>query len=140
MATKLNRKQKVDTRKEKVKTVLVVEDEQTIANVLSQVLTFGGYRTVQAQDGAEALQQVEIHAPDAIVLDIVIPRMDGWEVCRCLKSNPKTRHIPIVIYTTLAQKKDIERGKELGANRYINKEKDPLEVLEAVKSLVQTNA
>jgi two-component system phosphate regulon response regulator PhoB/two-component system alkaline phosphatase synthesis response regulator PhoP len=118
------------------KLVLVVEDEPTIANVLSQVLTFAGFNALQARDGEEALVKVREQKPDIIILDIALPKVDGWEVCRRLKADPETSPIPIVIYSTLSQRKDVEKGKILGASRYISKEKDALEVLEAIKNLL----
>lgn len=120
------------------KSVLVVEDEQSLANLLCQILTFSGFKTTLAVNGEEALKQVKVRIPDAIVLDIVMPKLDGWGVCERLKSDPSTRDIPIVVYTTLSERKDLQKGKDFGVSCYITKEKDATDVVQALKKLLGT--
>lgn len=118
------------------KLVLVVEDEPAIAQMLCQVLRFSGFRFERAGDGEEALARVAACRPDLIILDISMPKMDGWEVCRRLKSDPATQGIPIIIYSTQAQKKDREKGAALGADHFIGKDQDVTVVAAEVKRLI----
>lgn len=115
------------------KLVLVVEDEPDIARPLCDILEFYNYETAHAADGEKALVFVKERRPDLIVLDIMMPKMDGWEVCRRLKGDPETRDIPVVIYTALSQSKDIEKARALGADNYITKDKDIRQVVQSIR-------
>jgi len=118
------------------KSILVVEDEQSLADLLCQILKYSGFNTTLAINGEEALKQVKIRIPDAIVLDIVMPKLDGWGVCESLKSDPSTRDIPIVIYTTLSERRDLQKGKDFGVTQYITKDRDATEVVQALKRIL----
>lgn len=111
--------------------VLVVEDEEDLANVLSINLKLAGFDVDHAPDGAAALTRVRERLPDVILLDVMMPVLDGWQVLRALKENDRTRDIPVVMLTALAEEKNIIQGHLQGAVRYITK---PFEV----RSLVTT--
>jgi len=106
------------SQKEKI---LIVEDEEAIQQVLSFQMECEGYRYSQARTGAEALQLAEKESPDLILLDLMLPILDGLEVCRCLKKNSKTEDIPIIMLTAKGDEIDIVTGLELGADDYIVK-------------------
>ena len=103
-------------------TLLVVDDEPEINKLVARIFEKRGYRVNTASDGAEALASVEKDRPDLIMLDLNLPRIDGWEVCRRLKSNPATRAIPIIMLTAAhANVDDAEIGLGLGADEYVAK-------------------
>ncbi|HEY9652147.1 MAG TPA: response regulator, partial [Coleofasciculaceae cyanobacterium] len=85
-------------------TVLVVEDARSQRECVSQQLMWSGLNVIQASDGVEALERIQHNCPDLVLLDIVMPRMDGYSVCRLLKANPQTRNIPVVFLTGMGQK------------------------------------
>lgn len=118
----------------KNKLVLIVDDDPAWSSMLGQAIQFIGYNTLSAKDGEEALHRVHESPPDIIILDIMMPKMDGWEVCRRLKADPVTHNIPVLVYSTLSDKKDCEKGTRLGVSGYIGKEKDISEVLAVVKT------
>lgn len=105
----------------KTATVLVADDTPSTVQLVREVLLLHGYRVVEAYDGLEALEKVQHEAPDLLILDINMPRMDGYEVCRRLKSNPVTAHIPVLMLTALERVKDRVRGLSLGAEDYVIK-------------------
>jgi DNA-binding response OmpR family regulator len=103
-------------------TLLVVDDEPEINRLVARIFEKRGYRVNTAGDGAEALASVESDRPDLIMLDLNLPKIDGWEVCRRLKSDPATRAIPIIMLTAAhANVDDAEIGLGLGADEYVAK-------------------
>lgn len=103
-------------------TLLVVDDEPEINKLVARIFERRGYRVVAAYDGAEALTRVGQEPPDLIMLDLNLPKVDGWEVCRRLKSDPSTRGIPIIMLTAAhANVDDAQIGLGLGADEYIAK-------------------
>ena len=117
--------------------ILVVDDEEHIVMILKDSLEFSGFQVVTAYDGLEALEVVARERPDLIVLDIGMPKMDGWGVCRQLKSNPKTKDIPVIILTAYAQASDRRKGVDLGADRFITKPCDPTFLAEEINALIK---
>jgi CheY-like chemotaxis protein len=117
-------------------TILVVDDDPVIQKLLSVNFEMEGYRVVTASDGLDGLAQVEAVNPDIILLDVMMPRMDGLTVARKLKSDPSTKGIPIVLLSAKAQSTDIQLGLEAGAEDYITKPFDPLELLDKVAALI----
>src|SRR5262245_54375960 len=93
--------------------ILVVDDEAANIRLLEGLPIRRGYAVIQARNGAEALQQVDREWPDLILLDVMMPLMDGFEVCKILKDNPETHLIPVVIMTTLGQVEDRVKGIEV---------------------------
>jgi DNA-binding response OmpR family regulator len=101
--------------------ILVVDDEKGIQEIVSQALKRRGYDTLNAADGDTALDMAFTAKPDLIILDLMRPRMDGWEVCRRLKSNKETASIPIIMLTARREETDVVEGLDLGADDYIKK-------------------
>lgn len=102
-------------------TILVVDDEQVTTQLAKTFLGRHGFNVECAYDGEEALELAEETEPDLILLDVMLPKMDGYEVCDILKSKEKFKDIPILFFTAKGLKRDIERGKEVGGDDYIIK-------------------
>ncbi len=118
-------------------TILVVEDERDIADLVSFNLTQAGFEVWRAGTGLEALEAVNRRSPDLVVLDIMLPEMDGKEVCRRLKQDDKTRHIPVLMLTALAEETDRIVGFEIGADDYLTKPFSPRELVLRVKAILR---
>jgi CheY-like chemotaxis protein len=101
--------------------ILVVDDEPDPLNLTKRILERNGYRVFTASDGEEALQKVNAEPPDLILLDIVMQGKDGVEVCKILKSKPKTRRIPVVMFTVLGRDVDIKRATDAGCDGYVTR-------------------
>jgi len=118
------------------KKILVVEDEQDLLTLQSMLLSIEGYTVEGVMDGQTALDVVETMKPDLILLDIMLPEVDGFQVCRQLKSNEATRHIPIIILTAKKSKDDLIIGEQSGADMYITKPYKTSMVIEAIQRLL----
>lgn len=103
------------------KKILIVDDEKDIAETTQFRLEFEGFECLMARDGEEALLKAKKESPDLILLDVMMPKMNGYQVCRLLKSDEKYRHIPIIMLTAKTQESDKFWGKESGADDYITK-------------------
>ena len=120
-----------------MKKVLVVEDEQLIADLLQKKLIKEGYYAFAAGDGEAALQQIREERPDIVLLDIVLPRMNGFEVLAELRKGEELRKIPVIIISNSGQPAEIEKAREAGVRYWLIKtEFDPQEVLEKVRRQV----
>ena len=117
--------------------ILVVDDIQLNRKLQKTYLESVGYQVVLAQDGVEALQRIGEESPDLILLDIMMPKMNGFEVCRRLKKSDSTRFIPIIMVTALNEIEDKVKGIEAGADDFISKPFNKLELLARVKSLLR---
>lgn len=104
--------------------LLVVEDEPNTLMALKDRLEFEGYQVRSATDGEAALEEVHAEAPDCMILDIMLPKIDGFRVCRLLKFDPKYRAIPIIMLTARSQEADKALGEETGADEYLVKPVD----------------
>ena len=118
-------------------TVLVVDDNAQNVELMQAYLETLNCLVHTAVDGVDALEKVPKVKPDLILLDIMMPRMSGFEVCRRLKADPKTRDIPILMVTALNELGDIERGVESGTDDFLTKPINKLELLTRVKSLLR---
>ena len=116
--------------------VLAVDDERHIVRLIQVNLERAGYQVSTAFDGAEALKKVESDKPDLIVLDVMMPKMDGFEVLKRLQANPESREIPIVMLTAKAQDADVFRGWASGVSAYLTKPFNPLELITFVKRIL----
>src|SRR4028119_1445914 len=114
-------------------TILIVDDSPTNVGVLFDFLTNAGFKVLMAQDGETALLKANGDSPDVILLDIIMPGIDGFETCRRLKANQSTQDIPVIFMTALSQTVDKVRGLSLGAVDYITKPLQHEEVLARVK-------
>jgi len=120
--------------------ILVVDDSRLHRTVAAAVLREGGYETAEAEDGLEALAKITPENPDLIVLDRVMPKIDGTEVCRRLRADPFTQHIPVLMLTTLDTTSDKVEGLKLGADGYLTKPFVPEELLATVEALLRRGA
>ncbi|MBN1595692.1 response regulator [candidate division FCPU426 bacterium] len=107
------------------KRILVVEDEPDIALLITRSLDIKKYQIIQATTGAQSLQILETLQPDLILLDIMMPDINGFEICRRIKAQPQLKDIPVVFLTVRNSEKDIELGREMGAAAYFTKPFDP---------------
>nr|MBU1328602.1 response regulator [Candidatus Omnitrophota bacterium] len=119
------------------KRILVVDDEEDILNVLRFRLEANNYEVLSASDGQEGLNRARSEKPDLIILDLMLPKLDGYKVCRMLKFDETYKAIPIIIFTARAQKKDEEIGMEMGADAYISKPFEPDVLLGKMKELLE---
>ena len=119
-----------------MKKILIVEDESSLAETLKLRFEATGYRVDIAGDGQEAMQKVRDDKPNLILLDIMLPKIDGYKVCRILKFDEKYRNIPIIMLTAKAQEEDRELGFSVGANAYIVKPFDTQELMQKIKELL----
>ena len=117
-------------------TVLVVDDDPVIQKLLQVNFEMEGYNVITASDGLEGLETARREHPDAIVLDVMMPKMDGLEVARTLKADDDTKSIPIVLLSAKAQQADLQAGQDTGADEYLTKPFDPLELLQRVATLI----
>ena len=118
-------------------TVLVVDDDPVIQKLLQVNFELEGYKVLTASDGVEGLERARAELPDAIILDIMMPRMNGLEVARALKASDDTRDIPVLLLSAKAQASDVTQGMEIGADDYVTKPFDPAELLERVGDLLK---
>jgi signal transduction histidine kinase len=117
--------------------VLAVDDEPRNLEVLSEILGAQGLQVITAEDGEEALNLVRERSPDVILLDVVMPHLDGFEVCRRLKADPATVFIPVVIITALRGTRERIKGAESGADEFVSKPFDSVELVTRVRSLAR---
>lgn len=116
--------------------VLIVDDDPDIVEIVRINLEAAGFETLAAGDGAEGLEKVTADQPDLVVLDVLMPEMDGWEVLRRIERNPETAGVPVVMLTCRGEDADILRGLEDGAVEYITKPFYPENVVATVKILL----
>lgn len=119
------------------KTVLIIDDEPELVRLLDYNLTKADYVVLSARDGEKGLSVARQHAPDVIVLDVMMPGLDGWEVCKRLRQEPATARIPILMLTAKAEEADRVLGLELGADDYMAKPFGVRELVARVKALLR---
>jgi two-component system alkaline phosphatase synthesis response regulator PhoP/two-component system response regulator VicR len=117
------------------KKILVVDDERHIVRLVQVNLERAGYTVVTAYDGREALQKVDAEHPDLIVLDVMMPYMDGFETVKRLRANPATRDLPVIMLTAKAQDQDVFQGYSHGVDIYLTKPFNPIELLTFIKRI-----
>ncbi|MBD2346372.1 response regulator transcription factor [Anabaena subtropica] len=118
-------------------TVLIVEDSLAQREMITDLLKASGLTVTHATDGLEALEAIKVEPPDLVVLDIVMPKMNGYEVCRRLKSDPKTQNVPVVMCSSKGEEFDRYWGMKQGADAYIAKPFQPTELVGTVKQLLR---
>ena len=119
------------------KTVLIVEDERDVVDLLALNLRKAGFSISMAMDGAAGLQKARSEKPAFIILDLMLPKMPGLEVCKILKSDPATRQIPIMMLTAKAEEIDRVVGLEFGADDYVTKPFSPREMILRIKAILR---
>ncbi|HEX8618104.1 MAG TPA: response regulator [Thermoanaerobaculia bacterium] len=120
------------------KKVLLVDDSQTVLLMEKMILTKGPYVLVVARDGEEAIVKAEQERPDVILMDVVMPRMNGIEACRAIRSNKTTADIPIIMVTTRGEEENVEAGYASGCNDYITKPINGVELLTKLQNVLAT--
>lgn len=123
--------------------ILIVDDEEDIAFSLARRLTAAGYEVICAEDGVEGLRRAQTEQPNLIILDLMLPKMDGYKVCRLLKFDERYKRIPIIMLTARGQEEDMALGRQMGAEAYLTKPCDSGALLEKIKELldgVRSNA
>jgi len=115
------------------KKILIVEDEESLLKLESILLTSRGYEVKGVADGRAALDALAAMKPDLVLLDIMLPEMDGFEVCRQIKGDEATRHIPVIMLTAKKSREDMVKGEEVGADWYITKPFKSAMVIETIQ-------
>lgn len=121
------------------KRILIVEDEESLLKLESILLTTKGFVVQGVANGIAAMESISDHPPDLVLLDVMLPGLDGFEVCRQIKGNPETRHIPVILLTAKKSPEDLARGKEVGADQYITKPFKSSMVVAAIEELLAKN-
>jgi two-component system alkaline phosphatase synthesis response regulator PhoP len=116
--------------------ILVVDDEIYIVHILDFSLGIEGYEVMTALDGEQALAKVAQNRPDLIVLDIMMPKLDGYETCKALKQNPATHDIPVILLSAKGRNVDQKIGFEVGADDYITKPFSPRKLVERINAIL----
>jgi len=119
------------------KRILVVDDEPDFVRAITIILESNNYEVTVANDGQEGLNLARSQKPDLIILDLMLPKMDGYKVCRFLKFDEKFREIPIIMLTARGQEEDKILGQQMGADAYIVKSEKPEVLLEKIKQLIK---
>ena len=130
-------REKYDAQPEKPPVILVVDDNLPNLELIQAYLEDVDCQIVSAHDGVEALNMVARTKPDLILLDVMMPKMSGFEVCRRLKSDPQTSDIPIIMVTALNEFRDIERGIDSGTDDFVSKPVNRLELLTRVRTMLK---
>jgi two-component system alkaline phosphatase synthesis response regulator PhoP len=123
-----------DVKREKI---VVIEDEADILEVIAYNLKREGYEVLESRDGEAGLRQIGRHAPDMIILDLMLPSIDGIEICRRLKSDAVTRSIPVIMVTAKGEESDIVLGLGVGADDYVTKPFSPKELIARVRAVLR---
>jgi len=118
------------------KKILIVEDEESLLKLESILLTSKGFEVKGATNGRAALEEIHKCLPDLVLLDIMLPEMDGFEVCRKIKQDPQTRDIPVIMLTAKKTREDMEKGREAGADCYITKPFKSAMVIETIQRYI----
>jgi two-component system alkaline phosphatase synthesis response regulator PhoP/two-component system response regulator VicR len=117
--------------------ILVCDDERHIVRLIQVNLERQGYQVVTAFDGKEGLEKIRAEKPNLVVLDVMMPYMDGFEVLKALRREPETESLPVIMLTAKAQDKDVFEGYHYGADMYLTKPFNPMELVTFVKRITQ---
>jgi CheY-like chemotaxis protein len=116
---------------------MAVDDDHVIRGLLEVNLEMEGHDVVTAVDGQDALDKIREQAPDLVILDVMMPNVNGWQVAEALQSDAATRHIPIVFLSARAMDNDVRKGTEVGAAAYVTKPFDPIDLMALVQRLLE---
>lgn len=119
-----------------MKTILIADDEADLLETISFRLEASGYSVITALDGQEAVDKARAAKPDIILLDVMMPKMNGFQACKEIKTDPATRSIPIIILSAKTQQSDKFWGEEVGADSYVTKPFEAADLLSAIKKLI----
>ncbi|HEX9021529.1 MAG TPA: response regulator [Nitrospirota bacterium] len=120
-----------------LKKILIADDNENIREALTYLLEDAGYRLWLAKDGADTLRMAKEVLPDILFLDIMMPEINGYDVCRAIKSDPALNHIYVIMLTAKGQASEQELGKAVGADEYIVKPFSPMEILSRIKNILE---
>lgn len=126
-----------DENKPRSATILIVEDDPDSAELMAQILEIDGYRVQKASSGLQALSKVTESPVDLVLLDVMLPGVDGFEVCHRLRESPETAKVPIVMVSAKGRREDVETGLRVGANAYMTKPLSRVDLLATVKKLLE---
>lgn len=118
------------------KTILVIDDEVGFINAITDCLELSGYDVISAYDGLEGLGKVRLKKPDLIILDLMLPKLDGLALCALLKKDDRYAGIPVIMLTARVAEKDAVTGKKVGADAYMTKPQEPAILLEKIEELL----
>jgi len=116
--------------------ILIVDDERQLVSLVSLHMTMSGYEVLTANDGEAALSCISKDNPDLVILDLMLPKIDGWEVCKLLRADPKTKNISVIMLTARSETEDKLKGFECGADDYVTKPFSPRELVARVKRVL----
>ena len=117
--------------------VLIVDDEPMARTLLRLMLVRAGFNVAEAKDGFDALQQVKNHQPDVVVLDVMMPGMDGFSVCKSLRSDHNTETMPVIMLSAKTDLESINKGLDAGANKYLTKPISPEDLTRHVREVLE---
>ena len=120
--------------------VLIVEDEESILLSLEFLLTKEGYAVTTASDGEAALRALEAQSPDLVLLDVMLPLVDGFELCRLIRANPALRNTRIMLVTARGRETEVTRGLALGADAYLTKPFSTRDLMDRIRALLVNDA
>ena len=120
--------------------VMAVDDDPVIRGLLEVNLEMEGHQVIMAVDGQDALDKVHTERPELILLDVMMPNVNGWQVAEALKGDPATRDIPVIFLSARAMEADVRKGAELGVESYVTKPFDPIELMDLVNRLLKERA
>lgn len=121
-----------------MKTILLTEDDLFLIDIYSTKLREAGFEVEIARDGEECLAKIKEKKPDVLVLDIVLPQIDGWEILKEIKEDRNLKDLKVIVFSNLGQKKEVEEGLRLGATRYLIKAHyTPSQVVEEIKKVLK---
>lgn len=120
--------------------ILIVDDEEGVRVVARTILKKGGHEIMEAEGGKEGLRMLESWTPDIIILDVMMPEMDGWEVCEKIKSEPKFKGIPVIMFTVKGEMEDMRHSRGTGADAHVSKSFGMDVLLKTVESLLESDA
>ena len=118
------------------KKILIVDDDPNIVSLLAARLRANGYEIVSAEDGLVGLEKAKTEKPDLIILDLMLPKMDGYKVCGLLKKDTRYSKIPIILFSARAQEADVRLGEEVSADAYITKPFEPKKLLSKIQGFL----
>ncbi len=120
------------------KKILIIEDDRFLRELISRKLKNEGFLILEAVDGEDGVKKISDEKPDLVLLDLILPGIDGFEVLRRIKDNPVSGSIPVIILSNLGQKEEVERGLKLGANDFLIKAHfTPKEIIEKIKTIIK---
>ncbi|OGO45454.1 MAG: hypothetical protein A2Z05_04925 [Chloroflexi bacterium RBG_16_60_22] len=118
------------------KKILVIEDDPATSRLVDYSLRHEGYDVLTASNGLEGIRKIHRDSPDLVILDVMLPGMDGFEICHLLRSDPATAHLPILMFSAKAQEIDRDTGLKVGADDYLPKPAAPADIVDRVGKLL----